>query len=183
MAQTLVAPTRTEGAATASVVLAVVGLFFPFIPSIIAIFLSIKARRRIEESGGALGGDSMAKTGLILGILGVVWGFMLSAILTAIAVPVFLNQRQKGWHSQVESTLKNMAVAEESFLTGNARYTNRIEDLEQEGFIYNDFDVEPRIVSVSGAQRYCLSARSEHDPEILLFYDSDVGMPSEVPCT
>lgn len=183
MTQALAAPTRTEGTATTALVLAGVGLFVPFVPSIIAIFLSIKAWRRIDESGGSLGGGSIAKTGLILGTLGVVWGFMLSAILTAIAIPVFLNQREKGWESQVESTLRNMAVAEESYLTGNAVYTNRIEDLEQEGFTYSDFDVEPRIVSVSGAERYCLSVRSEHDPEIMMFYDSDVGSPSEIPCT
>ncbi|MCA1840014.1 MAG: prepilin-type N-terminal cleavage/methylation domain-containing protein, partial [Actinobacteria bacterium] len=32
---------------------------------------------------------------------------LIIAILAAIAIPVFLNQRKKGWKAQVESTLKN----------------------------------------------------------------------------
>ncbi|HQY33854.1 prepilin-type N-terminal cleavage/methylation domain-containing protein [Actinotalea sp.] len=35
-------------------------------------------------------------------------------ILAAIAIPAFLNQREKAWVSQVESDLKNAAIAAES---------------------------------------------------------------------
>ncbi len=35
-------------------------------------------------------------------------------ILAAIAIPTFLNQREKGWESQVESALKNGATIAES---------------------------------------------------------------------
>ena len=38
-------------------------------------------------------------------------------ILAAIAIPVFLNQRQKGWDAAAKSDLKNMATAEETWLT------------------------------------------------------------------
>jgi type IV pilus assembly protein PilA len=37
-------------------------------------------------------------------------------ILAAIAIPVFLNQRKKGWD------LKNMATAQETYLTDNGTY-------------------------------------------------------------
>ncbi|NHT16212.1 prepilin-type N-terminal cleavage/methylation domain-containing protein [Cellulomonas sp. IC4_254] len=40
-------------------------------------------------------------------------------ILAAIAIPAFLNQRQKAWASQVESDLKNAAIAAESYAVGN----------------------------------------------------------------
>ena len=38
-------------------------------------------------------------------------------ILAAIAIPVFLNQREKGWDAAAKSDLKNMATAEETVLT------------------------------------------------------------------
>src|ERR1700742_1184985 len=40
-------------------------------------------------------------------------------ILAAIAIPVFLNQRQKGYDAQAKSDLRNMATAEETYLTDN----------------------------------------------------------------
>ena len=43
---------------------------------------------------------------------------LIIAILAAIAIPVFLAQREKGWRSQLESALKNAATAAESHATG-----------------------------------------------------------------
>ena len=43
---------------------------------------------------------------------------LIIAILAAIAIPVFLSQREKGWQSQLESALKNGATAAESYATG-----------------------------------------------------------------
>ncbi|ASD23184.1 prepilin-type cleavage/methylation domain-containing protein [Cryobacterium sp. LW097] len=40
-------------------------------------------------------------------------------ILAAIAIPVFLNQRQTAWQSSVSSDLKNAAIAVETFGTAN----------------------------------------------------------------
>ena len=44
-------------------------------------------------------------------------------ILAAIAIPVFLNQRKKGWDAAIKSDLKNMATAEETVLTDTGAYT------------------------------------------------------------
>ena len=41
-------------------------------------------------------------------------------ILAAIAIPVFLNQRQKGWDAAVKGELRNAATAQESALTDTA---------------------------------------------------------------
>ena len=45
-------------------------------------------------------------------------------ILAAIAIPVFLNQRQKGWDAAIKSDLKNMATAEETVLTDTGSYAD-----------------------------------------------------------
>src|ERR1700761_3863476 len=45
-------------------------------------------------------------------------------ILAAIAIPVFLNQRKKGYDSAAKSDLRNLATAEESYLTDYDAYTS-----------------------------------------------------------
>jgi type IV pilus assembly protein PilA len=44
---------------------------------------------------------------------------LIIAILAAIAIPVFLNQREKAYKADVQSTLRNAATAAESYATGN----------------------------------------------------------------
>src|SRR5256885_11701610 len=43
-------------------------------------------------------------------------------ILAAIAIPVFLNQRKKGYDAQAKSDLRNFASAEETYFTDAQRY-------------------------------------------------------------
>jgi type IV pilus assembly protein PilA len=43
-------------------------------------------------------------------------------ILAAIAIPVFLNQRKKGYDAQAKSDLRNLATQQETFLTDNNHY-------------------------------------------------------------
>jgi type IV pilus assembly protein PilA len=43
-------------------------------------------------------------------------------ILAAIAIPVFLRQRQKGYDAGIKADLRNAATAEESYLTDNNVY-------------------------------------------------------------
>ena len=50
-------------------------------------------------------------------------------ILAAIAIPVFLNQRKKGWDAGVKSDLRNAATAEETYLTEANHYTLTLSDL------------------------------------------------------
>ena len=45
-------------------------------------------------------------------------------ILAAIAIPVFLNQRKKGYDAQAKSDLRNMATAEETYFTDNNAYAS-----------------------------------------------------------
>src|SRR4051812_41371971 len=45
-------------------------------------------------------------------------------ILAAIAIPVFLNQRQKGYDAQAKSDARNLATLEETYLTDNNNYVS-----------------------------------------------------------
>jgi type IV pilus assembly protein PilA len=62
-------------------------------------------------------------------------------ILAAIAIPVFLSQRQKAWDSAVKADLRTAATAQETWLTGQASggtYTNDVDDLKDSGFKLSD---------------------------------------------
>jgi type IV pilus assembly protein PilA len=84
---------------------------------------------------------------------------LIIAILAAIAIPVFLEQRKKGWASQVESALKNAATAEESFLTQSATgvYATTEAQLEGEGF-KKASEVTDLTIVTDGGSSYCLTA-------------------------
>lgn len=43
-------------------------------------------------------------------------------ILAAIAIPVFLNQRERAWQAAVESDLRNAAIEIETYYTANLSY-------------------------------------------------------------
>jgi type IV pilus assembly protein PilA len=88
-------------------------------------------------------------------------------ILAAIAIPVFLNQRQKGWEAAVQSDLRNAATAQETFLTENDAYsdvTPVAAELEGMGFKYSDaqnYDGGVQAIAVdwaNGGLSYCMSA-------------------------
>jgi type IV pilus assembly protein PilA len=56
-------------------------------------------------------------------------------ILAAIAIPIFLSQRQKGYDAGIKSDLRNAATAEESYLTDYNQYTTSQANLTSfEGF-------------------------------------------------
>jgi type IV pilus assembly protein PilA len=109
---------------------------------------------------------------------------LIIAILAAIAIPVFLNQRKKGWEAQAEATLKNAATAEESYATGpgNGVYTASEANLKTEGFRYSAADITFTAEVTASADRYCLEADSVHDPSIDFRYDSSVGAPVPGEC-
>ena len=110
---------------------------------------------------------------------------LIIAILAAIAIPVFLEQRKKGWASQAEATLKNAATAQESFAAGagNGAYTTDTTKLQSEGFRFADEEITFAIVrstEVDGATPgYCMTAVSQNDGNIKFYYDSTVGAPKE----
>jgi len=81
-------------------------------------------------------------------------------ILAAIAIPVFLNQRQKGYDAQAKSDLRNMATAEETYLTDNNVYSSVLTDLTANGFKASQ-NVSDRTASASTDVSYTLTACSQ----------------------
>lgn len=103
---------------------------------------------------------------------------LIIAILAAIAVPVFLNQRKKAWVSQVESALKDAATAQESYRTDHTTYATTVAALQDEGFNFSDEDVSMADADIdANADGYCMAVHSDHDESIDGYYDSAEGQP------
>jgi len=96
-------------------------------------------------------------------------------ILAAIAIPVFLNQRQKGWDAAAKSDLKNMATAEETVLTDTNLYTSVVADLTSAGFKASTASVNAHAAVATGATKYVLTVCSKSN--FSWSYDSDIGVP------
>ena len=99
-------------------------------------------------------------------------------ILAAIAIPVFLNQRQKGWDAAVKADLRNAATTEETYLTENSVYTDTITDLEASGFKYSDganYDGATADITatIDAGASYCLTATSASGN--VFAYDNSAG--------
>jgi type IV pilus assembly protein PilA len=83
-----------------------------------AIIFGVKGRREAREGRTPNGG--MATAGLWLGIANVVLGtLLLIGIVSAVAIPVFLNQRAKGIDAGLKSDLKRMATMQETYIAAN----------------------------------------------------------------
>jgi type IV pilus assembly protein PilA len=112
---------------------------------------------------------------------------LIIAILAAIAIPVFLRQREKGWVAAQQSALKNAATAAESFATSqtagsyaglNATTGAAGQPLTNEG--YSPVAGVTLAVTAS-ANEYCIVAThanldAAHAWQIAS-YDSDEGEP------
>ncbi len=106
---------------------------------------------------------------------------LIIAILAAIAIPVFLKQREKGWTAQSESALKNAATAMESYATANnGNYSSATTaSLTSEGF--NPVNGVTLTITGQDADEYCLNAvHAQGVPA--LNYDSDSGKPEAAAC-
>ena len=102
---------------------------------------------------------------------------LIIAILAAIAIPVFLRQREKGWRSQMESAVKNAATAEESFLTSSTAYTTSTASLMDDEGLKVAADVTLTI-DVDGGKAYCIKATHNNlDATDNYYYHSEVGQP------
>jgi hypothetical protein len=72
--------------ALVSLIAGILGLtLFPLVGSVVALITGSMAKKEINESRGALGGEGMAKAGVILGWIGI----GLSAIGCCVAVVIF----------------------------------------------------------------------------------------------
>ncbi len=110
----------------------------------------LKKLNKRTQVGGGEGGFTLIELLVVVIIIG---------ILAAIAIPVYLNQRQKAYDSTAQSDLRNMATSMEAFYTdNNATYVGAdINALEAN----EDFKASPGATdAVDGvtATTYCLSS-------------------------
>ncbi|HVU61108.1 MAG TPA: prepilin-type N-terminal cleavage/methylation domain-containing protein [Mycobacteriales bacterium] len=100
-------------------------------------------------------------------------------ILAAIAIPVFLNQRKKGYDAGIKSDLRNAATAEETYLTDYSGYATTQAELVTEGWkpsSKTDYKNGAQTISISvrnGNGSYCLHADSASGKT--WYYDSANG--------
>ena len=90
-------------------------------------------------------------------------------ILAAIAIPVFLNQRKKGYDAQAKSDVRNAATAEETLLTDTNNYGSVLTT--------SGFKPSPNVktyAAVNGGVAYCLTANNSNSTNWFL-YDSNNG--------
>jgi len=95
-------------------------------------------------------------------------------ILAAIAIPVFLNQREAAWRSSVESDLRNAALVVETYATQNNGSINLFAGtlVESDG---NDIT----FAQVGTTQNYTITGTNENLPvagDTLIYVSADGGL-------
>lgn len=108
---------------------------------------------------------------------------LIIAILAAIAIPVFLRQRERGWVAQSQSALKNAATAAESFaVANNGDYTPLDGDdgtkLADEGY---KRPASVTILVTGDGSEFCVMAEHailKDHPWTKATYSSSEGSPS-----
>lgn len=105
------------------------------------------------------------------------------SLLAAIAIPIFLNQREKAWKAQTESALRNAATAMDAaaISSGGSYETFTIPQLvASEGLKYASGVVNLTVASAN-EQGFCLSAQHTISLETI-YWDSAVGRPDSASC-
>lgn len=100
-------------------------------------------------------------------------------ILAAIAIPVFLNQRERARESAVESALRSAATYMEIYLTdsGDDTYPTTLAALEGEGFREGSVTLTSPISVNQATSVYCLRAEHDQDSSVNGILLSTVGVP------
>jgi type IV pilus assembly protein PilA len=96
-------------------------------------------------------------------------------ILAAIAIPVFLSQRQKGYDSAAKSDLRNFATAEESYLTDFDSYSSLWTDVNNAETVKKSSNVGTIGIALTAnaSDGYCLGVQSRSGK--YFWYDSLAG--------
>ncbi len=107
-------------------------------------------------------------------------------ILAAIAIPVFLNQRKKGYQASEKSDLRTVANEMETFYTDNQTYLGAVGgNSASTGTITSGTSIGSDVISLSqgntinilksGNNGYCLKSTSTKDTAVNFYYNSLAG--------
>jgi type IV pilus assembly protein PilA len=99
---------------------------------------------------------------------------LIIGILAAIAIPAFMNQRQKGYDAQAKSDLRNLAGFEEIYLNDFDTYGTIAQVIAAEPQVQVSRGVTLSVVWADGNAGYCLSAKSSGSTATW-YYDSQSG--------
>lgn len=99
------------------------------------------------------------------------------AILAAIAIPMYLAQREKAWDANVKSDLYNAAVAQIGYEDMNNIYTGDLNDLYSIGYNRSsDINIS---IPTSGAT-FCMEAFHNGSPGNVWHVDEGAGTPMPI---
>ncbi|HWA66081.1 MAG TPA: prepilin-type N-terminal cleavage/methylation domain-containing protein [Mycobacteriales bacterium] len=96
------------------------------------------------------------------------------AVLAAIAIPVFLNQRSKADDATAKGDLRNLANFEEIYLNDYGTYSSIANVRLDEPNIFPSKNITLTVVDYDGVSGYCLSAMNSSNSHTW-YYDSEGG--------
>ena len=124
-------------------------------------------RHRDDQAGELQGEHGFTLIELLVVII-------IIGILAAIAIPVFLNQRQKGYDAQAKSDLKNMSSFEEIYLNDFNAYGTVSDIQTHEPTMHVAKGMTLAVEHLDGLNGFCLSA-THIAGDTTWYYDSQGG--------
>ncbi len=108
---------------------------------------------------------------------------LIIAILAAIAIPVFLNQRKKGWEDAARAALRDAATAQETYLTepDATGYATLVTQLEGVGYNQSSSGTLSIVLptTATDSNGYCMQFDHQNLDNNWKF-DSNDGEPLEI---
>jgi type IV pilus assembly protein PilA len=102
-------------------------------------------------------------------------------VLAAIAIPIFLSQKEKAAEAGVKSDIKNASTYLETFFVDNSTYTGAsLTTIEADGYKASD-GVDVVVTPDADGAGYCISG--DADTGTTFYLDSETGSVSDEACT